>query len=227
MCPLQDRTKPDSDSELNDEDSSFEVPVGWDSYIELDQYLKNKNITTRLIHLANKRLPLSSIIFTKGIQFEVNHLKTTGWTHQAKCPFPNHKDSNPSFGYNSKEERFSCFGCQHHGRSVEFLAFLENRSFLDVAKHILTSRCETEEVIVELDQQINARTNSLLRPFAVYCRQFLLKHSNNPIAIECFKKVAESRDMYLAKHVMRGTLDDEELEAVLVELKQYLDSFGV
>ena len=90
----------------------------------------------------------------------------------------------------------------------------------------MTSTNNSEEIIIELDEQNNHRTNDLLWDFSSVIRSFLHKHKGNSEAIECFKKIAQIRDVFLAKHVINGTMDDLELEAFLAELKSYLDRFG-
>jgi hypothetical protein len=47
---------------------------------------------------------------SKGI-----HLKAIGGVYRAKCPFPDHVETKPSFTVWANENKFFCFGCRRVG----------------------------------------------------------------------------------------------------------------
>ncbi|MBO7238353.1 MAG: DNA primase [Elusimicrobiaceae bacterium] len=57
----------------------------------------------------------------------VPHLKKTGKTWKACCPF--HKEKTPSFTVSSEKGLYYCFGCQEGGDIFDFLMKIENLSF--------------------------------------------------------------------------------------------------
>lgn len=52
---------------------------------------------------------------------ELEEFKDEGDTCQFRCPFPGHKDHNPSFLVYKKTDSFYCFGCGKGGNAVNFL----------------------------------------------------------------------------------------------------------
>lgn len=51
-----------------------------------------------------------------------------GWLNTS-CPFEDHQDSNPSFGINTEEGFYKCFGCGRQGNYVFLVSELTKLSF--------------------------------------------------------------------------------------------------
>lgn len=116
--------------ELNAADQNFltelesEISAGWADLTPRD-----------LIKEANK-ISLIGIFQQHHVSFETVY-SPSGWIHKTHCPFPNHRDSSPSFWFNPKENVFKCFGCQKKGSTVLFLAYLQNREPEEIALELL------------------------------------------------------------------------------------------
>lgn len=229
MRPLQYRSESDSESDVNIEDLSFAESSGWNDKTELDEYIKNKDTTKQLskkiIYEANKLVPLSSILFKYKIDWIISE-NQSGWTHKSCCPFPDHNDGTPSFGYNSKDERFHCFGCHRSGNTVQFLAFMEGRGLLEVAKDLLCKHKSPEEVIIDLENTQNEKTDELIEEFSKEVREFLQKHIDNPKSIDYVDAITWNLDIYLERHAMNGTINFESLHGRIEKLREYLRAFG-
>lgn len=229
MHLLQDRTQSDSESIIDVDHFDFEKSSGWNDKTDLDRYIENKDTDKRLIkkliYEANKLIPLSSILFKKNIIWTVID-NQSGWTHKACCPFPDHQDSTPSFGYNSKDERFHCFGCQRTGNTVQFLAFMENKTFLEIAKEILYRFKDPEDIVVELDDAHLEKIDELLLSFSKDIRLFLQENKENCKAERYVESITWSLDVYLEKHSLIGAISFESLQARIEKLREYLVAFG-
>ncbi len=57
----------------------------------------------------------------------------------ARCPFPDHKDQNPSFEIKESGTSWICYGCNHKGGSIDFVKEYNKIDFLG-AKQWLESR---------------------------------------------------------------------------------------
>lgn len=230
MRTLRHRDESDSESNSELDDRHVEEDSGWNEPIELDLYVKNKDhdgkIKAQIIRKANALVPLSSIIFKHKIEFTRTNTPS-GWSHKCRCPFPTHNDGSPSFGYNSKDDRFWCFGCKRSGGSVQFLSGLQyDRNQYEIAKELLASTTSTEAVIVDLEEKNTSRIDDMLLEFSKSIHSFLLKHQDDFKAIECVEKVTWSLDMYLDRHAMAGSIDPDSLAARLEKLTERLGEYG-
>lgn len=224
MRTLQDRDEPDSDGIVDSYDINAKENSGWNESIELDLYVKNKNldrtIEEKIIRKANAFLSLSSVIFNFNIDFEkINTF--SGWTHKSRCPFPDHNDKSPSFGFNSKDNRFNCFGCGRGGGSVQFLSAIYKKSQYQIAKEILSKYKITENVIIDLDDSTENKIDEILFSFSQNLQNYLLKSSNHK-ALENVEKLSWSLDMYLDKHIIKGSLDIENISSRVSKLLERL-----
>lgn len=175
-----------------------------------------------IINKANNSLPLHILLAKYNINFE-NKYSTTGWTQFCRCPFKDHADSSPSFGYNSIKDCFNCFGCNRGGRSVQFLSYIKDISQEEAATRILhdfSSNFEFDDV-----EHLNIeKVETLLFEYADYIREFKKKY-NNDIAIKYAEDVTWSLDVYLRKQVSGGVISIENLENRIIKLKEQLDVF--
>lgn len=229
MRTLQNRDESDSDSIIDSYDINAKENSGWNESIELDLYVKNKNldrtIEDKIIRRANAFLSLSSVIFNFNIDFEkINTF--SGWTHKSRCPFPDHNDKSPSFGFNSKDNRFNCFGCGRGGGSVQFLAAIYQKPQYQIAKEILAKYKITESVIIDLDDSSENKIDEILFSFSQRLQKYLSK-SSNPKALENVEKLTWSLDMYLDKHIIRGSMDIENISARVSKLLDRLEEIEI
>jgi hypothetical protein len=222
MCSLQDPTRSDSDSEIDFSDFDSSKTLGWES--ELVNYLQIKKADKRFISLANEKVPLNSIIHNFGIIFTEKY-SPSGWTLQANCPFKDHQDSTPSFGFNPKSGWFNCFGCNRKGRSVSFLSFIKGISPVEAAHWLLKNKSSYEDVITELEENNKSIINDLLLSFSIYVNDFLKKNKNNADAFLHAEKVTESLDIYLLKNMIEKDIDIDNFSIRLEKTKKYLDNY--
>ena len=229
MCSLQDRSQSDSESDIDISYFNFAESSGWNDKTELDEYVKNKDVNKQLskkiIQEANKLVPLSSILFKHNINWTIIE-NQSGWTHKACCPFPDHQDGTPSFGYNSKDDRFHCFGCHRSGNAVHFLAFMEKRPLLEVAKDLLYRFKSPEEIVIELEDNQMEKSDELMEEFSKEVRSFLQRYIDNPKSISYAEAVTWNLDVYLERHSMNGTINYESLQARIEKLREVLRAFG-
>ena len=228
MSSFPDNSRQDRSGSLASEDPPAEELTGWEQPCGYDLYLQNRDrdgkIKLQIIRKANSLIRLSSVIFKQNINFE--HIDTpSGWTHKSRCPFPDHNDGSPSFGYNSKDDRFNCFGCGRGGGSVQFLAALQQRPQLEIAKELLSRQLEYEDVISEIEDKTFDKTEALLTQFSTAIQQFLIAQSDKNKALQFVEKLTWNVDLYIAKHVMKGTVDVDNLafrlDSLLQKLKEY------
>ncbi len=64
----------------------------------------------------------------------VPHLKKTGKTWKACCPF--HKEKTPSFSVDGEKGLYYCFGCQEGGDVFDFLMKIENLTFNEAVRKL-------------------------------------------------------------------------------------------
>ena len=64
----------------------------------------------------------------------VPHLKKTGRTWKASCPF--HKEKTPSFNVDGEKGLYYCFGCQEGGDIFDFLMKIENLTFNEAVRKL-------------------------------------------------------------------------------------------
>lgn len=62
-----------------------------------------------------------------------------------RCPFPSHRDANPSFSYDPDKDLFQCFGCGARGTSIDFVATFLNCSPKIAAEWLTTGRSRLPE----------------------------------------------------------------------------------
>jgi hypothetical protein len=223
MRELQDPTESVSSGELSSKDRDFEPAVDWEE-VEFTQYRKNKDVDAKLIRLANNKTSLASILLKYNISF-IESYSPSGWTHKARCPFPDHRDSSPSFGYNPEQGIFNCFGCLRRGGAVQFISSIENTPPIEVAKRLLADSGPLQEIVETLANEPEKEIDNYLFEFSSYVCDFLSKHKDNIKALPFVEAITWSLDVYLSKNVMRGEVKEENVQARLSKLKEHLDSF--
>src|SRR3990172_12245168 len=219
MGELQDSAQPARSSSVIVKNSASESASGWEADFEDDK------INYKLIKLANEKSSLFSLLKNYGIKFIKNDY-ASGWTHKSSCPFPNHRDSTPSFGYNSINDIFHCFGCQRSGGTVQFISYMESRPQIEVAREILgTFGNLYDSIDYSFDDQ-KSKIDDLLINFSTTINNLIDKHKNNNLSkiLEHIDNITWNLDVYLENNALRGSIDFENVEARITKIKEFLEA---
>jgi len=222
MRKISDPTKPNCYCVVNGSGGTVEEADGWETDLSAD-VKKPKN--RQLITIANEKQPLIDLLHLYHVDFPIIIYSPSGWTHKGQCPFPDHNDANPSFNYNSIEDRFNCFGCGKSGRAVQFKAGMHNLPLMEVAETIIEQFGSLDEAYLEIRERKEDKSDELLIDFSSYVKDFLDKFYGNQKAFEFAESVAWSLDLYLLKHVADPYIDFDNLEARIIVLKEKLDDY--
>lgn len=105
-----------------------------------------------------------------GMSFKV---KTKG-EYLSHCPFPDHRDTSPSFFVNPSKGLFQCYGCGRAGTIIHFIQHIEGLKFHEALRRLAIStgiECITDEdkmkyaikAINEMvDEFVNSNKNNIL-----------------------------------------------------------------
>jgi len=222
MREIPDTTEPDSDGSLSGEGGDVEEDSGWETDVS-SNFRKPK--VKQLIDLANEKQPLIDLLNLYRIHFPIITYSPSGWTHKTQCPFPDHRDSNPSFNYNSIEDRFNCFGCGRSGRAVQFKAAMHNLSVMQVAEDIIEKFGSLEDAYLEIKERKEDLSDELLLDFSLYFKAFVDKFYGNDKALSFAESLAWSLDLYLLQHASDPFFNYTNLEARVSLLKEKLDEY--
>lgn len=217
MHEIRDTGESDSDLDIESEDrdvAEFDSQSVWSEWSK-DNGLNDFN----KIKVANSKIQLYAVLKSYKVYVYRNH-NNKKWSELIQCPFPDHKDKTPSFGYNYYQNSFHCFGCNRSGKSVEFISAKENKSRIAVAESILDFYADADiidEVIEE--EQIDPRIEKLLLSMAESVRAAIKNANGNRKIIANIDKIIWWFDSYLtlkvgSKHMHRSSkIDVEELSA--------------
>lgn len=220
MQTLRNRSRSTSNGSVASKERHFEPSSGWNEDVKNGDH---QNLSQRLIAVANSKLSLDSVFTKYGVTLQQNY-SPTGWNLRCLCPFPDHNDSLPSFGYNQEAGIFNCFGCHRGGKAVEFIAYMEGRRRIDVAREI-AGNYSNDEVLLHNSKFDFERLRDLLFDFADTIRAFK-RHHNTPEAVRYAKAVTWNLDVYLRKNAPSSTVVLDDLEARIVKLKSQLEAYG-
>lgn len=224
MSSLYDRAGSDSEGEVEFDLPDSEIDVGgWNDVSDFERFTKGKNLSSKLIIQANRLVTLEQTLSKFRIDWQIQS-SHTGWTHKSKCPFPDHKDDTPSFGFNTKDQRFYCFGCRKSGNTVQFLSYMSGRDPVEIAKEILLNEHNSDELILMVEDQ-SPQIEEKLFSFSKLIREFL-KNNNSIKALKFVEALTWNLDVYLEKNALNGTIKLESLTARLEKLKEFLESYG-
>jgi DNA primase len=62
-------------------------------------------------------------------EYEIEFVESGNNWLNCSCPFPDHNDRSPSFGYNIESDHFNCFGCGETGNLIHLVQKIESISF--------------------------------------------------------------------------------------------------
>lgn len=219
MRSLSSSARSPGDDTLSSSDADFDPVVGWETQLSPTQ--EKQLSADQLIRVACNKLPLLKVLRSYQIRIDSQY-GDSGWAPNINCPFPDHADSSPSFGYNHKEDRFYCLGCQRSGRSVHFISIKEGKSPVEIAKSILDQYgfdiLEEDLSILDDSQAIQ----EALHQFSLFCRSYI-KEADDPIeALSFVEKVSPAVDYYLAQHLPDDSVKLEMLTAIIEKVKDRL-----
>ena len=221
MQLLPGKTRPDGYSSASSKSSDFAPTIGWETTIyDTDSEDEQKKI----IAAANDTLLLDQVFSKYKVRLEETY-SASGWAFKGQCPFDDHRDSTPSFGYNPDLNVFNCFGCHRGGKSVEFIAYKEGRPKINVARDILHAYGVSDKVAADIIGFNFDRIKSILFGYADYVLSFKKKHAYSKAALEYARSVNWSIDVYLRKNSNMTNIDLYNLEARIEKLKEQLDLF--
>jgi hypothetical protein len=213
------RNLPDSEYQNKDSGES-----SWNEKTNSNRKLSREQLISKIISVANSKVSLAYIFEKYNIEFEIRY-SPNGWTHVCPCPFPDHNDVSPSFGYNPEEGRFNCFGCHRSGRAVQFVAFMENEPIIDVAKKLLKSSVGDGENIIKAKQFDYKKLEVLLFEFADCVREFRINHIGNKVASAYADNVTWGIDLYLDKNAPSQDINVDQIEVMIGKLKDKLELY--
>lgn len=181
-----------SESDSLGSDQGQNEPIG----IPDDQEA-GKRRSIAIIQTANKKLTLISVL--KNYNIKVLKNKNQAWASPVTCPFASHKGSKertPSFGVNFIEGRFYCLGCKASGKAVEFIALMEGKSKLSVAKAILDHYGDSELIDDAVIEYEDPKIEAILFDLSSCIRNFY-KTCSDKSKIKMVDKVVWWFDLFL------------------------------
>ena len=210
-----------TDSEDEDSDSG---ESSWNENTEANRRLSRTQLVSKIILIANSKVSLAQVFEQYNIQFDIKY-SSNGWTHVCPCPFTDHNDQSPSFGYNPEEGRFNCFGCHRSGRAVQFIAFMENQAVIDVAKNLLKNVISDGETPIKNKQFDYKRLESLIFDFADCVRNFRIEHKGNQTATTYIDNITWGIDLYLDKNALSQDINVDQLDLMIERLKEKIELY--
>lgn len=180
------------------------VFIDWDGVPEKNNYSQ--------IDLANVAWPLDQIFQRYQLQFE-EQFASSGWTHKAKCPFPDHADSTASFYFNPEINMFHCFGCQRSGKAVEFLHVMQGTPKLAIAQTLLAKKNVTSiKPNGPTKAQVHVQIRNILFDFSDKIVQWKESHPTQE-AFNYADLITWSLEAYLRNHVPQENINLEQFKA--------------
>jgi len=206
------------------QDKCTKESSGWEDDPRFDEYdEKFRGLNNKIINLANKKVTLYSILkhynLISNLESDLN-----GWLPCIQCPFQDHNDSTPSFGFNYTEDRFYCFGCKKSGRAVQFISYMEGVGQIDVAKKLLPINFKKEEInytdVVDLSE-----IKKILFEYADCVRSFLIRNECKDQAFEYINNLNWNLDVYMSSAFNFSSLNYNNLEARIYKLKEFIELY--
>jgi hypothetical protein len=206
MCPIQDNTRPNSNSDSNGKNGN--------SGNDCENFAQ--------IRLANTKVKLLDILRFYGLKIEMN-AQHANWSNNITCPLPSHKgakERTPSFGYNFKKDVFYCLGCQQSGKAVEFISAMTNKPRHVVVEEILLRYGNSED---ELDyREYQDDISPLLLDCSTYLQNLIQGNKNNPKFMKKADKLMWWLDFYLDSKAANKKITAEDLKYRVEKVKELL-----
>lgn len=217
MCKLQCKTRKDDRCNTSKQNNDF-GETSWND-VEQNDYLNNK-----IIQICNV-IPLSAVFKRYGILFESDSYSE--WQH-INCPFKDHDDYSPSFGYNKTKDVFNCFGCGRYGRAVHFISFYEDIPIQIVVKQI--SKYFENIIPHQIKSTDYNALNSIMQHHSSIIREFLHKFVDDPdelqASIHYVDVLNEIYDEYIRSTVEGGNIDLSYLKFLSEYIEEQINLYG-
>lgn len=207
----------------SDIESSFDIS-GVDDLSYLNLYLDSCKEDYKFISYVNNKINLLSVIKQQNI----NILSTNKneWAYKCNCPFPDHRDSSPSFYINIQTNTFHCFGCSRKGGVCQFLACLNKKQTIEIAKELIKKgKIEISELIKEAQKSYFETINPYLDKFAQIHFNFLKDNNFSDEAFEYASNVAPVFELYIKNILKNNGLDIDSLTLRLDFCKRKFEEF--
>jgi hypothetical protein len=215
----------DIESESGDsgEDSEWEAVV-WDGDEDDEIYINNKKvkIDNSFVKFINKNVKLDYVFNKYNIVFE-DRYSPSGWVHQSSCPFPDHRDSDPSFNYNKSDDRFHCFGCNRSGKSTNFVSYMNKISVYDAAKLLYKGLGDINYEFFDLPEKDDRVIESLIS-FSDYIREFIFNNGKSERAIKFAESIMWVIDVYITQNFSKG-INITNLDKRISFLKEKMEDY--
>ena len=213
MSVLSNKPGSGCNSSFSGQNSSIRATSGWDDVV----------YDTNIISIVNSKISLLSILKKYNVQLNEVY-SASGWTHKGQCPLPDHSDKTPSFGYNSVEDRFNCFGCHRGGRAVEFFAALTQRSAQDAAKYLI-QQSPDKETILQYKKFDHIRLEKIIFGYSEFILKFKRQYNFSDSAVLYAENVTWTLDVYLRKNVVTNNIDFNTVESIINKLKAQIEAY--
>ncbi len=191
----------------------------------LDSFFKDKNLDKKIIKLANEKSTLSVILNKYGLNFKNNQVSASGWLPSIHCPFKDHKEKTPSFGFNAEQNIFNCFGCHRAGGPIQFISYMDGRQQITIAKEVLKNLSSTEEIIDEIDDQHQEKIIQILADYGNFVKDWISSYHEDIKAQEYIDSLSWSLDLYVRKYAM-SDINISILEAIIDKIVYQTGFFG-
>lgn len=175
------------------------------------------------IRQVNNSLKLSKIL-QETYNIKLVKQYNSNWSESIVCPFPFHKGGNErtgSFGYNFKSDYFHCFGCGASGRSVEFIAFINETDKYLVAQE-LSEDIDLSQVENTYEPPNRQEIQELLFKFSAKLNK--LYSTKDPEVIEELDKIVWWIDLFIYTRISsKKELKVEEVRNRINRAEELLD----
>jgi len=124
------------------------------------------------------------------------------------------------------ENRFNCFGCSRGGGPVQFLSFYTGKKPGVIAKELLITYGEFDDVVEEINDELQKKVDDLILNSSTFFKNFGKKHQNNEKLIKFMENLLWSFDIYLERlNFANSNVEIENLEARIDIIKRKLGKF--
>jgi len=222
MCPLSNKAGSNNTECTPKSHVSYDELAGWDA-----PTTKHTERISDLISIANQKISLASVLKSYKIQF-IQEYSPSGWNFKTCCPFPDHSEKTPSFGFNSKKDIFNCFGCQRGGRAVQCIAAMEDKDQIEVAEILLKEFNQpTDDNKQQIEIYDDSKILEVLLEFLTFKEDFLKKNPNKK-AEKLAEELTYSLELFIRKYLAyEEQIKLNVLKSRITKMKKYLERFEV
>jgi DNA primase len=122
----------------------------------------------------------------------------SGW-YNTNCVFPDHNDTNPSFGINPDKGTFNCFGCGRKGSIIDLVMHTQNISLSMAIKFLLDYLSldydSDHQIIYNINRLLSQSSSSIDRSTLLDAKIKSLKSSKENVK-KYYRKVCDAFDNY-------------------------------